>query len=214
MKRCLMGSIVAVGLVCFVVSSAISDEPPKKPGAQSEAEPGDDAGAEAEMMAAWLALAVPGEHHKHLQPTIGHFKHEVKWRMAEEAPWNTSEGTTDRKWIMGNRFIEETVKGDMDGKMFEGLGLLGYDNAQKFYVSMWLDSMGTGLMTSKGHCDASGKVFTLFGDMYDPMTRQNKTVKTILRIINNDKFVLEMFDTDDTGKEFMSMTISYTRRTG
>lgn len=211
MKRFLMGSFVAVTLLCFVISPAISDEPTKKPsehgGEQSVAE----TGAESEMMAAWIALSLPGEHHKHLQPTIGHFKNKIKWRMAEEAPWKTSEGSIDRKWILGNRFIEETVKGEMDGQMYEGLGLLGYDNGLKCYVSMWLDSMGTGMMTSKGQCDASGKVFTFSGDMYDPMVQKNKTVKSILRIINNDKFTFEMFDKDDTGKEFMSLSITYTR---
>ena len=211
MKRLLMGSFVAVALVCFVISPAISDEPTKKPGVQSGEQTDANEGAESDMMAAYLALSMPGEYHKHLQPTIGHFKHEVKWRMAEEAPWNTSEGTTDRKWILGDRFIEETVKGDMDGKMFEGLGLLGYDNGLKCYVSMWVDSMSTGLMTSKGQCDASGKVFTFSGDMYDPMVQKNKTVKSILRIINNEKHVFEMFDKDDTGKEFKSMSIIYTR---
>lgn len=213
MKRILMGSLVAVAVVCFVVPPAVSDAQ-EKPNAQGEKQPSADAAAEAEMMAAWMAMSMPGEYHKHLEPTVGHFKHEVKWRMGAEAPWTSSEGTTERKWIMGGRFIEETAKSDMGGMMFEGLGLFGYDNGQKCYISMWLDSMGTGLMTSKGQCDASGKVFTLFGDMYDPMTRQNKTVKTIFRIINNDKYVLEMFDTNDTGKEFMSMTISYTRRKG
>lgn len=211
MKRFLTGSFATVALVCFVVSPAISDEPPKKPDAQGGEQPGATEGAEAEMMAAWAALAMPGEHHNQLQPTIGHFKYDVKWRMAEEAPWTTSQGTTDRKWIMGNRFIQETVKGDMGGAMFEGLGLLGYDNGQKCYVSMWLDSMGTGMATSKGQCDASGKVFTFFGDIYDAMAQKNKTVKSVLRIINNDKYVFEMFDTNDTGKEFKSMTITYTR---
>lgn len=207
MKRLLMGSLVAVALVCFVVPSAISQEPGKKPGEQ----PGANAGAEAEMMAAWMALAMPGEHHKHLQPMAGHFNHEVKWRMAEEAPWTASAGTTDRKWIMGNRFLQETVKGNMEGMVFEGLGLLGYDNGQKCYVSMWVDSMSTGMMVSKGQSDASGKVFTFFGNMYDPMVQKHKTIKSVIRIINNGKHILEMFDTDDEGKEFKSMTITYTR---
>lgn len=163
------------------------------------------------MMAAWAALSMPGEHHQHLQPTIGHFKHEIKWRMAREAPWSTSEGATKLKWIMGNRFVEETIKGDMGGMAFEGLGLFGYDNGQEHYVCMWLDSMSTGMMISTGQCDASGKVFTFVGDMYDPLVQKHKTIKSILRIINNDKYVFEMFDKDDAGKEFKSMAITYTR---
>ena len=67
------------------------------------------------------------------------------------------------------------------------------------------------MMISKGQCDASGKVFTFVGDMYDAMVQKNKTVKTVLRIINNEKFVFEMFGKDDTGKEFLSMKVTCSR---
>jgi len=36
------------------------------------------------------------------------------------------------------------------GMPFEGMGLDGYDNASKEYISIWIDNMGTGIMYMKG----------------------------------------------------------------
>lgn len=167
---------------------------------------------EAKRMEAWAKAATPGEHHEHLKPLAGHFNAASRWRMSPEAEWTESDGTADFTWIMGGRYLLEKVESTVDGQPFEGMGLIGYDNVSGKHFSTWVDSMGTGLMTSSGTCDASGKVITYYGELADPMTGQQKKVKSIHRVINNDKHVLEMYDRGPDGKEFQSLEVTYTRK--
>ena len=52
-----------------------------------------------------------------------------------------------------------------DGKMkdmqFKGMGVEGYDNVKKKFVSSWIDNMGTGIQFSEGTYDPATKTFTL-----------------------------------------------------
>jgi hypothetical protein len=167
---------------------------------------------EAKMMEAWAKAATPGEHHEHLKPLAGHFNATSRWRMSAEAEWGESNGTAEFTWIMDGRFLVQKVQADMDGQPFEGMGVMGFDNVTGKHYSAWWDSMGTGMMSSTGTCDASGKVVTYYGEYADPMTGQQKKSKSIHRVINNDKHVFEMYDRDENGKEFQSLEVTYTRR--
>lgn len=170
-------------------------------------------GGEDEMMLAWMKMGAPGEHHKHLEAFVGHWETVVKFRMAAEAPWMESKGTSTLKWVLGGRFLMEEVESEMMGQPFHGLGYSGYDNFRKQYVSLWMDSMMTGVHTSTGTCDTSGKVFTYHGKTDDPMTgERDKPYKMTLRVVNPDKTVTEMWMNGPDGKEFMSMEIVYTRK--
>jgi len=167
---------------------------------------------EAAMKAMWEKLGAPGEFHKHLQPFIGKWKLVVKYRMDPAAEWKESLSESEVEWIIGDRFIREEVEGEMEeGVKFEGLGFTGYDNLKKKYVSAWMDNMGTGMMVSEGSCDESGKVFTFVGEHIDPMTGKAGKDKTVLKIVNNDKHVMEMYMNGPDGKEFLAMEIVYTR---
>ena len=56
-------------------------------------------------------------------------------------------------------------------------------------------------------------MFTFEGTYDDYMTGQkNKKSKTILRVMDKDTRVLEMFDTAPDGQEYRSMEMTYTRK--
>jgi len=156
--------------------------------------------------------AAPGEHHKKLEPFVGDWKLAVKYRMEPEGEWQESMSESEIEWMFDGRYIKEEVEGEMMEDMkFKGLGITGYDNLKNKYVSVWLDNMGTSLMTSEGSCDESCKVFTFTGEHIDPMTGKTQKDRTVLRILNNDKHVMEMYMTGPDGKEFKSMEIVSTR---
>ncbi len=172
------------------------------------------------MMAAWAKYAAPGEHHGHLEPLVGRWDLLVKWRMAPDAPMEEHKATSQMKWIIGGRFLLEEVHGDPEeakqdptmDQPFEGLGIIGYDNSASKYVSMWIDSMGTMMFTQQGTCAQSGKVFKMTGEYDDPMTGKKKTVRSVMRIVSNDKIVNEMYDTGPDGKELKTLEATYTRK--
>jgi Protein of unknown function (DUF1579) len=45
--------------------------------------------------------------------------------------------------ILGGRYQQSTTKGSFNNMPFEGISLLGYDNAKKVFMNSWVDNMGT-----------------------------------------------------------------------
>ena len=189
-------------------------EEAKKPEAgkgQPEMDP-----AMVEMMKKCQAFATPGDEHKRLQPLVGKWAYEVRWQMAPDAPAETSKGTGEYKWIMDGRYLQQECTGAQpegpEGMIMKGLGLIGYDNMKKQYFCVWIDNMGTGVMSGYGTADAEGKVITMKGEFSNPMTgNANEKWRTVTRIESPDKHVFEMYGPDPSGKEFKCMEITYTR---
>jgi hypothetical protein len=164
------------------------------------------------MMKDMQAEAAPGKEHEALKPLVGSFTCKNKFYMAPEAPPTESAGEVTRKWILGNRYIQEDVKGNMFGMSFEGFGLSGYDKLQKMYHSYWIDTMGTGWWVMTGTADAAGKVFTFTGENFDPMAKMKKKGKSTLDMTDPNKHLFKMYDAGPDGKEFMSFEMTCTRK--
>ena len=184
--------------------------------AQDDKSPGGGEGDEmAAMMAEMMKYADPGENHEHLKSLAGTWNLSSKFRMAPDAPWDTSGGESVNEWILGGRFLQQKVKSPPSEKMlfaFEGFGLLGYDNFAKKYVSLWMDSFFTGVMHFQGFCDASGKVITFEGEIANPMKGGAMTKsRWVYKIINDNKFIFEMWEPDDAGKQYLHGEITYSR---
>ena len=106
-------------------------------------------------------LPKPGPEHKKLEPFVGHWTFTMKlWTDPNQAPAELK-GTIERKWIMDGRFVQETARGEcpQTGKTIEGLGLVGYDAAQKKFT--YVKACGlTGIISSGlATCDSSGTHF-------------------------------------------------------
>jgi hypothetical protein len=180
------------------------------PAIAQEAKKGE--GDEAAMMARWQAYATPGEGHAALKPIAGSWTATVKMWMQPGAPPQESSATSEAKWIMGGRYLQEDVKGTFGGMPFEGRGLTGYDNFKKKYVGTWIDNMGTGIETSEGTYDAATKTLTSASEGLDPMTGKTKKSRDLVRIEGDDKMVREMWTKGPDGKDFKVMEITYTRK--
>ncbi|MCK5392252.1 MAG: DUF1579 domain-containing protein [Deltaproteobacteria bacterium] len=165
----------------------------------------------AEAMAKWQAYATPGDGHKIMWQLEGNWNYSLKYWTSPNAPPEESTGTNDVKWILGNRFLEMNVKGTSMGQPFEGMGILGYDNAKKEYTSTWIDTMGTGMMNATGSYDPGTKSMTEVGKFTDPMSGE-QSFKGITKFVDTDNFTYEMFISIPTGEEFRVMEINYTRK--
>ena len=110
------------------------------------------------MMAAYAKYATPGPQHKMLDPLVGSWDCTAQmWNDPSAAP-TESKATCETKWVLGGRFTQDDVTGDMGGMPFHGMGINGYDNIKKEFVSFWIDEMSTSFMITTGQSDASGKV--------------------------------------------------------
>ena len=196
--------ILLAGLAVAVFATA-QDKPKPKAGAKPAAD-------EKAMMDAMMKASTPGENHKKMEAFVGTFDAKVKMWEKPGGPPQESTGTSDGKSVIGGRYVQETFQGTMMGQPFTGMGMTGYDNVQKKYVSTWADSMGTGIMVSTGKPDASGKGMEMTGSAPDPMTGKMMTLKQKMTIADNDHHKFEMWGPAPDGKPYKVMEIEYTRK--
>ena len=163
------------------------------------------------MMEAWQRASAVGEPHKRLGGMEGTWDAEVSMWMAPGQPPTKSMGTSVNRAILGGRWIEQQFTGSAMGQPFQGIGYTGYDNTKKKYVSTWMDSMSTAVMVSEGAFDAAGKVLTSTSTMLDPMTGKPAVSKGVMRIVDADHHVYEMWETHD-GRENKTLEIHYRRK--
>jgi hypothetical protein len=95
---------------------------------------------------------------------------------------------------------------------FSGKGYTGYDLYKKQYVSTWMDTMGTMIMTATGTADASGKKVTMTGQVDDFMTGKKMDFKQTATVIDPDHNMFELWMPGPDGKMFKTLEIHYMRK--
>lgn len=154
----------------------------------------------------------PGEMHKMMSLWNGTWTGEVTMWIAPDAQPVKSNATVVNKMVLGNRYQQSSFKGTYQGKPFEGIGTLAYDNSRKLFLSTWIDNTSTGMMTAEGPWDPASKSITFKGTMSDPATGKLLDTKEIFKPIDNNYQVMEMYAIAPDGKEFKTMEIKYTRK--
>jgi hypothetical protein len=165
----------------------------------------DDAKAPPSSNAVLKALAEagkPGPEHQKLQPFVGQWTFTLKVWSDPSQPPAELKGAIERKWIMDGRFVQESVRGECatSGKTFEGLGLLGYDAAQKKFTCVKACGLCGTISSSLVTCDSSGTRFEGVKEECCPLTAQKVKGRDEVVIENNDRIVMNAYRTLD-GKE-------------
>jgi len=163
------------------------------------------------MTDVYKKLGTPGAPHKVLASIAGSWSTKIKTWMEPNKPPTESTGTCEQKMLLGGRFLQQEFTGDMMGSPFTGIGVTGYDNHTKKYVSTWIDSMGTAILFFEGNASADGKTITQESRYDDPLKGPMKW-RSVTRIVDDNTHVFEMHGTDKTGKEEKMMEITYTRK--
>jgi hypothetical protein len=166
---------------------------------------------EAAMMQKWQAYMTPGPAHAHFAKSAGAWDAKVSWRMDPNQPWATENGSETRQVIMNGLFVQSHFKGTMMGQPFDGMLIEGYNNMTKQIESVWIDSMGSGMMVQTGEMSSDGKTINMSGSCSDPMSGQTKKLRSVVEITDENAHVVRFYDTGKDGKEFESMKIEYTR---
>ncbi len=169
------------------------------------------ASSQEEAMKKWMAFITPGTDHELLKYKVGKWKMQIEMWTAPGAPPTVSEGTSEGKLIMGGRYLLDETRSTLQGNAFEGMGITGYDNLKKRFVSVWIDNLGTGFTISSGTYDESSKTYNYTTMTPDVMVGDYKRTRTVERIEQDDQWVVEMYDTTADGQEFLMMKAVYTR---
>jgi hypothetical protein len=163
------------------------------------------------MMEIYKKVGTPGAPHKLLASLEGSWTTRTKsWMEPGKPPMETT-GTCEQKLLLGGRYLQQIYTGDMMGEPFTGINLLGYDNHTKEYVSVWIDSMSTGIYYFEGTAGPDGKTITQESSYDDPV--KGPTVwRSVTRIKDDNTLEYEMYLTPEGGKEEKMMEMTVTRK--
>jgi len=188
--------------LCLVLTVSVAMAKDKKPEKQMDPQA---------MMEMYQKLATPGEPHKLFATLAGSWTTTTKEWMEPGKPPTESTGTADMKMLLDGRFLYQEFTSQMMGQPFSGIGIDGYDNLRKRYVTTWMDTMGTGFFTMEGTASADGKTITLKGQHDEPGGGQ-MTHRAVWKIVDNNTQTFDMYGTHHRGKEMKMLEIAYTRK--
>jgi hypothetical protein len=161
------------------------------------------------IMEIYKKVGTPGEPHKLLARLEGSWITRSRGWVEPDKPPMDSTGTCEQKMILNGHYLRQEYTGDMMGQPFTGINLLGYDNHTGKHVSVWLDSMSTGIYFFDGFASADGRTITQECNYDDPV-KGPSVWRTVTRIKDDNTLEFEMFLTPKGGKEekMMEMTIA------
>ncbi|MBI3272419.1 MAG: DUF1579 domain-containing protein [Planctomycetes bacterium] len=206
---CALAAALSISAAFFAGRAMADDDPNKKLGAAAgEKEPSNP------EMEAWGKVALPGENHKLLAQYAGSWESTATMTMIPNAPPTQSKGTVESRMVLGGRFLQSEHKAIYMGQPWEGLGHIGFDNVKQKFVTTWMDSMGTLIVTGIGAYDAATKTITEVGEYDDPMTggKTTKKVRNLWKLTSDKEYSFEMYEIGADGKEKKALEITYKRK--
>ncbi len=193
-----------VPLTCLVLLIVASPVMAKDKKAEKQMDP-------QAMMEVYKKLAAPGEPHKLFASLAGSWETKTKEWMEPGKPPTESTGSAEMKMLLDGRFLYQEFNGNMMGQPFSGVGIDGYDNLRKRYVSTWIDTIGTGIFQMEGMASADGKTITLKGQ-HAELGGGQMTHRAVWKIVDSNTQTFDMYGTHHGGKEMKMMEIAYTRK--
>lgn len=206
--------LAAASLAAVVASIAIA-QPAKdaKHGAGAPPEMKLPKGWTPEDMQACMMAGMPGEMHQRLAKSVGAWRGKQQMWMGLDSDAMTSECTSTVTSLMDGRYTKVEVAGDMPGMgPFSGMGVSGYDNVSKKFVSTWIDNMSTGIMTGTGEMSADGKTITYTFTYNCPINKKPAAMRQVETMTSDTTMTMEMFGSDPkSGKEYKMISIQYAK---
>jgi hypothetical protein len=163
------------------------------------------------MLEEYQKLATPGAPHKKLAALEGTWTTHTKEWTEPGKPSTESTGTCEYKTLLDGRYVQQDCTGTVMGHSFTGIGLSGYDNFTKKYMTTWVDSLGTGIFSMEGQAGADGTTITLYGRHADPFEGLVRH-RAVWKFPDDNTQILELYDSHEKGKEKLLMEITYARK--
>lgn len=159
-------------------------------------------------MAEMMNATQPSEHHKRLDSLAGSWDVVVRFKYGS-GPEREGKASSEAKWILGGRFIQQEYKSE-SGQVT--LQFVGYDNQKKKFFEVKMDNMDTGVLLTEGTVSEDGKVISNAGNRTDPVTGETKRLRTVTTLLDRDHYTVEWFQVDGAGTEQKVVTMIHTRR--
>jgi len=153
----------------------------------------------------------PGKEHEALKVFEGEWTFEGKFYMDPNQP-TEMKGTETSKMVLGGWYLNSDVKSTFMGGPFEGRWTMTYSVFKKKYQVCWIDSMMGHVFTSEGDVDATGKIYTLFGEGFDPQTGKATKERWVVEVKDADNHTMTFYGPGPDGKEKKTGEITYKKK--
>src|SRR5262249_13439703 len=195
----LTGLICLMGLLC---SAGLSQEK-----SQSD---------EGRRMAAYRETMNPGPEHKQLEALAGSWNTEIKIWPGPGAKPMLFEGNCENRMALGGRFLVSEGKGGQGQMAIENMSIFGFDRRVKKFTSVGYDTEGTYYVTAAGAYDEKEKAIVMTGEEFDPVLNHDQKYRFVLRVVDPDTYVEEVFFADSAHtkglSEFKAAEITHRRK--
>jgi len=153
----------------------------------------------------------PGEGQKRLGSMVGTFNVKIRtWVSPTSAPVEST-AVSVGSWVLGGRYVQNMLAGEVGGEPFSGIGYIAYDNASKTNEAAWMDTGSTGITWYTGKMGASGKSATMKATVINPLTAKPTPVELRLSIAENGDHLTEIWGQGMGTKMFKMMELRYTK---
>jgi len=152
----------------------------------------------------------PGPIHQRLNELAGSWDVTVRYTMGDKQ--HEGKATCEAKWILDGRFLQQEYHSRLQGKPYQVVQLLGFDNLRKKTLEIMMDNLGTGVLHNEGSISEDGKVITNLGETIDPVSGKPYKLRTVTTIVDRDHFTLEWFHADDGRNGSPVVSMSHTRK--
>jgi len=160
----------------------------------------------------WVAISKPGAAHQLLDPFAGEWDLKISHYSKPDVAPSVSRGTSKVSWILGDRFLQEDLTGEIDGEKFIGVGLMGYDNSKRKFTTVWVDNMNTAIADSEGDYSTEQHLFTFTSKIWDPLVGRERQSKSTVRLVSEDKYIFTSFDKAAYGEDVRVFEIEYLKK--
>jgi len=149
--------------------------------------------------------------HQHLLTMVGSWEGPTRTWFDPTAAPEESRTRLRIESVLQGRFVRIDYQGTIQGNPHAGQMILGYEDAERRFTSMWIDSfhMGTGIMVSSGAQSADGAL-ALLGSY--PAGEERWGWRTLMRIPDPDHLVIEAYNITPAGREDRAIETRLSRR--
>jgi hypothetical protein len=196
-----------LSLVLAAAVAAASDEPAR---GQAPAPAAPASPFEGELVR-YMAVSRPGPEHRRLDPLVGSWNVDLRWRGTGEAETRTS-GTSENRWILGGRFVLcEATAGDGPSRV-DATTIYGFDNGEKRFFALGLHNLATSYLEPSGSFDPATQSLLLSGKQRDEATGSVFVYRELLKMDGPDRHVLSVYFDVPGRSPVKLLEAVYTRR--